>query len=262
MAYDIYMTKKITFSGLKKFNLLMAFAHAAQAIAILVISDSTKGVKDITTNYLVLNDGTKKLEVATKSIFSLNLAWVIVAFFVLSALFHLSIATWYNKKYVANLKQGINRARWYEYSISASVMMVGIAMISGIFDLSSLVMIFGLDLVMNLMGLVMEDHNKDSTKPNWLSYIVGCVAGIVPWIVFVIYVLGARQYGSGIPSFVYWIYGSIFVFFNSFAINMYLQYKKKGKWADYLYGERAYIILSLVAKSLLAWQVYAGVLQP
>ena len=28
------------------------------------------------------------------------------------------------------------------------------------------------------------------------------------------------------------------------------------------YGERAYIILSLVAKSLLAWQVFAGTLRP
>ena len=39
---------------------------------------------------------------------------------------------------------------------------------------------------------------------------------------------------------------------------MVLQYKKIGPWKDYLYGERAYIILSLVAKSLLAWQVFAG----
>jgi len=31
---------------------------------------------------------------------------------------------------------------------------------------------------------------------------------------------------------------------------------------DYLYGERAYIILSLVAKSLLAWQIFVGTLRP
>ncbi|PIZ46567.1 hypothetical protein COY32_03065, partial [candidate division WWE3 bacterium CG_4_10_14_0_2_um_filter_41_14] len=65
-----------------------------------------------------------------------------------------------------------------------------------------------------------------------------------------------------IPTFVYWIYVSIFLFFNSFAVNMILQYKKIGKWSDYLYGEKAYIVLSLVAKSLLAWQVFAGTLRP
>lgn len=53
---------------------------------------------------------------------------------------------------------------------------------------------------------------------------------------------------------------SLFVFFNSFAINQWLQYKQVGRWRDYLTGERTYIVLSLVAKSLLAWQVFANVL--
>jgi hypothetical protein len=39
-----------------------------------------------------------------------------------------------------------------------------------------------------------------------------------------------------------------------------LQYRARGRWADYLHGERAYVWLSLVAKSLLAWQVSANVL--
>jgi hypothetical protein len=55
---------------------------------------------------------------------------------------------------------------------------------------------------------------------------------------------------------------SLFVFFNIFAVNMVLQYKKVGKWKDYLFGERVYIILSLTAKTLLAWQIFAGTLRP
>jgi hypothetical protein len=43
---------------------------------------------------------------------------------------------------------------------------------------------------------------------------------------------------------------------------MILQYKKVGKWADYLYGERVYIVLSLVAKSIIAWLVLFGAMQP
>jgi hypothetical protein len=45
-----------------------------------------------------------------------------------------------------------------------------------------------------------------------------------------------------------------------FAINMVLQYKKVGRWKDYLFGEAMYILLSLVAKSALAWQVFGGTL--
>jgi hypothetical protein len=59
---------------------------------------------------------------------------------------------------------------------------------------------------------------------------------------------------------VIYIYVSIFVFFNLFAINMILQYREWWRWTDYLFGERVYILLSLVAKSLLAWQVYFGTL--
>jgi hypothetical protein len=181
----------------------------------------------------------------------------------MSAFAHLFIATIYRQKYESDLKLGINRVRWIEYSLSASVMMIAISFLTGIYDLSSLIMIFALDALMNLLGLAMEVHNNGQQKLNWLTYILGCIAGIVPWIVFAIYVLSAREFGGGnIPTFVYYIYVSIFIFFNSFAINMILQYKKIGPWKDYLYGEKAYIVLSLVAKTLLAWQVFGGTLRP
>jgi Heliorhodopsin len=141
-------------------------------------------------------------------------------------------------------------------------MLLGIAYLSGIADASTLVAIFSLGLVMNLLGLAMEVVNQKAEKVSWLTYKIGCIAGIVPWAIFAIYVAGAQKYGSGVPTFVYWIYLSLFVFFSSFALNMYYQYKKSGKWADYLYGERVYMILSLVAKAALAWQIFAGSLRP
>jgi hypothetical protein len=59
---------------------------------------------------------------------------------------------------------------------------------------------------------------------------------------------------------VYGIFVSLFILFNISALNQWLQYRRLGRWSDYLVGERAYITLSLVAKSLLAWQVFAGTL--
>jgi hypothetical protein len=41
---------------------------------------------------------------------------------------------------------------------------------------------------------------------------------------------------------------------------MILQYRQTWKFEDYLFGESTYIVLSLVAKSLLAWQVFFGTL--
>jgi hypothetical protein len=249
--------------GLRRFNLLMAALHFIQAAAVLAISDPNKGVVPITVNFLKFNPETNGLFPATEQIAEVNMAWFVIIFFLICSIAHLFVATVYRKSYEHDLALGINKVRWYEYALSASVMMIAISFLSGIYDLSSLVMIFTLDALMNLLGLAMEVHNSKATKVNWLTYSLGTLAGIVPWLVFAIYVISASQFGGGnIPTFVYWIYVSIFLFFNSFAINMILQYKKVGPWKDYLYGERVYIILSLVAKSLLAWQVFAGTLRP
>lgn len=238
----------------------MAGLHGIQGLLLLLLSSDFS--RPIYSTYLSLDEATNTLVNTKTELFQLPLAPLIAAFFFMSAFAHLFIATVYNNKYNKDLKEGVNKARWIEYSISASTMMVAISSLVGIFDVNSLAMIFGLTAIMNLMGLVMEVSNKGAEKPNWLSYWIGCIAGIIPWgvIAYALW-LGAAN-GSTAPAFVYWIFVSIFVFFNCFAINMVLQYKKIGKWSNYLYGERAYIILSLVAKSLLAWQVFGGTLQP
>jgi hypothetical protein len=139
--------------------------------------------------------------------------------------------------------------------------MVAIAILTGIFDLASLIMIFALTAIMSLLGLNMELRNQAAKKVDWANYSVGVVAGLVPWLVLLIYIWNAHVYGSGVPGFVYWIYVSLFILFASFAVNMYFQYKKLGHWSTYLYGERIYIVLSFVAKTALAWQVFAGTLR-
>lgn len=254
------MAKQITSSKLKILNLLAGFLHLIQGVMVVILSKSL--AIPLSGNYLFFNKSSQSLEPATAQLFTVQLPLLIALFFFLSAFFHFYIATLYNKRYNADLKLGINKMRWIEYSISASVMMVAISMLVGIYDLMSLMMLFSLAAIMNLMGLVMETHNQTTKKTNWLSYYIGCFAGIVPWVAVTFYMwLGAHK-GSPAPTFVYWIFVSIFVFFSCFAVNMVLQYKKIGPWQNYLYGERVYIILSLVAKSLLAWQVFAGTLRP
>jgi hypothetical protein len=254
------MTKPITLTGLRTFNLLMAGLHAVQGLAIILLAKDFK--LPLTIPYLQFNPATRGLETSLHILGHIPLAWLIVAFFALSALAHLIIATVYRRRYEADLKRGLNTARWIEYALSASTMMVAIAMLVGVYDAPSLGMIFALTAGMNLMGLVMEVHNQTTKRTNWLSFWIGSKLGIIPWLVILAYFLSSAAYGSTPPAFVYGIFVSIFIFFNCFAINMALQYKKIGPWKDYLYGERAYIVLSLIAKSLLAWQVFAGTLQP
>lgn len=251
---------KITTKGLRTFNLIMAAFHGLQGVIILSISRAFD--VPITGSFLQFNDATRTLEPATTHLFDLSVPVLVTSFFLLSAIAHLIIATVYNKQYNNDLAKGINTVRWIEYAISASIMMVAIAVLVGVYDFTNLLMIFVLIAIMNLLGLMMEVHNQTTKKTNWLSYWVGCFAGIVPWLVIGFYFWLSADQGSAPPAFVYWIFVSIFIFFSCFAVNMVLQYKKIGPWKNYLYGERAYIILSLVAKTLLAWQVFAGTLQP
>lgn len=134
-------------------------------------------------------------------------------------------------------------------------------MLFGIYDIGALILIFGLNASMNLFGLLMEKINQYTAKTDWTAFIYGSIAGILPWVVIIMYAFGNSN-PLEVPWFVYAIFGSYLFFFNIFPINMILQYKKVGKWSDYLYGEKVYITLSLVAKSVLAWLVFFGVMQP
>jgi len=257
---------KINFESLNKWNRNLAIMHAVQGVVVLLLS--TAKTFPVTTNFLGVDalatrvSGDVVLAAGTRHLFDVRLSWLLAAFFFMSAMAHVLMATYLRNRYEQDLAKGINKIRWIEYAFSAGTMLVAIGLLSGVYDLSSLVMIFALTAVMNLLGLVMEVHNQGAQKPNWLSYIVGCIAGIVPGIVLTIYLVGAGVFGGGVPGFVYGIYASLFVLFASFAVNMFLQYRQYGRWADYVYGERVYMVLSLVAKSALAWQIFAGSLQP
>jgi hypothetical protein len=140
-------------------------------------------------------------------------------------------------------------------------MIVLISTLFGIYDIAALLLIFVVNATMNLFGLVMEQLNVDKEKINWGPFIWGSIAGLAPWVVIIIYMTGNPSLDL-VPWFVWAIVGTYFVAFNTFPINMILQYKKVGKWANYLYGERVYIVLSLVAKTILAWLVLFGAMQP
>lgn len=249
------------YKKLRIYNAVMGFFHLAQGSIMLWLSNDFK--LPITTDYLSIDLATKAISAVKSSVYDLRIGPIVAIFLFISALAHFLLATVLYKWYVANLAKKINYARWYEYALSSSVMIVVIAMLCGMYDLSSLILIFALNACMNLFGLSMELHNQTTTKTNWTTYIFGVFAGLVPWIVVYLYFSGAvASVGDVIPKFVYWILITIFLTFMSFAINMYLQYRKVGKWKDYSYGEVIYVALSLIAKSALAWQIFSGTLRP
>jgi hypothetical protein len=87
-----------------------------------------------------------------------------------------------------------------------------------------------------------------------LPFWFGSLVGTAPWVAIMVNLMGSPT----VPGFVYGIFFSLFAFFISFAVNQWLQYRGVGRWADYAFGEKVYLVLSLAAKSALAWQIFAG----
>jgi len=241
---------------LRLWNIVMGAFHAAQGIAVVALA--TDFTLPVSASYPAGPPGTPAGDPVV--LLDLSVAWGVAIFLFLSAFFHWLIALpGFYERYRNGLDQGRNYFRWVEYSLSSSVMIVLIAALPGILDAAALVALFGVNAAMIFFGAVQEKYEDPggSLLPFWL----GCLAGIVPWIAIGIY-LASPGSDAQPPGFVYGIFFSLFVFFNTFAINQWLQYRQVGKWRDYLFGEKTYIVLSLVAKSLLAWQVFAGTLVP
>ena len=250
-----------TYRGLKNFNLGMGFLHLVQGILMIAISNDT--TYPIYTNFLKFNTETMTLSPSPELVYELPFGIAISIFLLISAVAHFYLGTIGYKRYVDNLKKGMNPTRFYEYALSSSWMIVLIGMLVGVWDLGTLIAIFGVNAMMNLFGIMMELQNQKTKKINWSAFIYGCLAGVVPWIVIVMYFMGSLSSSDAKPpAFVYAIIPTIFVFFNIFAINMFLQYKQVGRWKNYLFGERVYIILSLLAKTALAWMIWFGTLAP
>ena len=249
------------YKGLRRFNGVMGFLHLLQGILMIVLSNDK--TYPIYSNFLRFDQEAFALTPDPKVLYELRFGPAVAAFLLLSAIAHFALASFGYDWYVRNLKKGVNPARFYEYALSSSLMIVLIGMLVGFWDVGGLILIFGINATMNFFGIMMELHNQTTGKTNWTSFIFGIFAGILPWVVIVLYFFSSvSSEGAKPPAFVYAIIPTLFVFFNIFAINMFLQYKKVGRWKDYLYGERVYIILSLTAKTALAWQIFAGTLAP
>ena len=243
------------FRNLRWWNTGVGLILAVEAVVIAVLASDFK--LPVTATYMQGPPGT---ESTLTRIGSFPLAWGVFAFMALSALALLLIASpgvfgWYKR----NLRSDRNYGRWIEYSVTSSLMIVLIALICGITDIAAILAIFGVNASMILFGLLMEKYENPG-KPKWLAFWFGSFAGLIPWIAIFVYLVNPGLDGVQPPGFVYAILVTYFVLFNCFAVNMVLQYKKIGRWRDYLFGEKTYIVLSLTAKSLLSWLVFANTL--
>jgi len=249
-ATDTGMTDE-RLTDLRRWNLGLTVLHLAQAAAVLVLASDF--AITVTSSFPTGPPGTEPAD--PEALFDIPIGAAVAVFLALAALDHLVTATIGRRTYEADLRRGINRFRWVEYSFSATLMIVLIASYSGITEITAVIGIAGANVAMILFGWLQERMNPpDRSSTSMLAFWFGCIAGVAPWIAIAVNIFGADT----VPGFVYGIFVAQLVFFSSFGLNQWLQYRGVGPWSDYAFGEKAYLVLSLGAKSVLAWQIFGG----
>ena len=238
-------------SRLRAWNLGLTVLHGVQMVAVLLLASGF--AITVTSQYPQGPPGSNPP--APEALFDVRIGVAIAVFLALAALDHLLTATVLRGRYESDLRAGINRFRWIEYSVSATVMILLIGFYNGLTGVTEVILIIGANVAMILFGWLQELMNPPGrSRTTMLPFWFGTIAGAAPWVAILVNVAGADQ----VPGFVYGIVVSLFIFFMSFAVNQWLQYRQVGRWADYAYGEKVYLVLSLVAKSALAWQIFGG----
>lgn len=238
-------------SGLRRWNIGLTVLHLAQAVAMLLLTgDFAIGV---ISSFPDGPPGTEGL--STSTIFDLRIGWAVALFLGLAGLDHLLTATFARRVYERDLARGINRFRWVEYSFSATIMVIVISMYWGILTINALILVAGANVAMILFGWLQERMNPPGrTTTTMLPFWFGSLVGITPWLAMAVNLFYVSEDAPAALFAILIIQG---LFFFCFGLNQWLQYRQIGRWTDYAFGEKTYLVLSLGAKSLLAWQIFA-----
>lgn len=200
--------------------------------------------------------------------YGINLGILIISFHILSFLFQL-LAELTNRfgpilgyKYDSMIKQNKNPLRFIEYSFSASIMLIAIAVLNGVTDINLITSIAVLTAACQLCGLAVE--YVEDIKIKWLLHLTGwlqfCWAyGIIFHAFFRSIQSSNDNNGPGPPSFVYVIVILLFLLYASFGFVQLLELILAEKLNKYT-KEKAYVLLSLTAKLLLGWMIFSNVL--
>ena len=200
----------------------------------------------------------------------IDFGWLVISFHMLSFFFQsFAVATDFTGpimgyKYSTMVTKSTNPLRFFEYAISASVMLVAIALLNGVTDINLIVSIAILTSACQLCGLVVE--YIDDLVLKWVLHLTGWLQFIWAYVIIFSAFFNSIKHsahGAGPPEFVFVIVVALFVLYGSFGMVQLMELiyilRNKGKLNPYM-KEISYIMLSLTAKVLLGWMIFSNVL--
>ncbi|KAL7574730.1 hypothetical protein ACA910_017294 [Epithemia clementina (nom. ined.)] len=267
-ANAIENLNEIPVSTLRAWNATATLFQLGQAGALFYLATKAETNWFIYTNFPTSLDdsneggfGVPKLD----EIAGYSVSWYSGAFLALSGLNHLSCLL-FEPTYHYYLERSQNPFRWFEYSLSASLMRVMIAQLSGVADLHLLFTIFVLSATTMLLGAAHESTNAKARADgdrfqNWFAFWTAWLPHLASWaVIFSYFFYTVANSDESPPTFVWSIVIILFVLDATFALLFWWQWNESRPdfFDNYINGEIGFILLSFTSKAALAWINYFG----
>lgn len=249
---------------LRKWHLGLGGMLIAEAVAV-VVAGTAKTV-EVTTQYLAKDTlatetaGGTAFATATRHLADVPISWLAAAFLVVFGAGFLLLATVWRKYYEAWLERGVNKARWVLYGLGTGLMAATVAMLSGITDLGYLLLIFGSLAVLGSLSTMVELLGGGRKLRKYII-ITALATAALPVVAIGLTLKGVLLYDGEVPTYLYYVYGSMFLAAVAFALGCILRLRRRGKWMSTFYAEKAFLLLGFGAATVLALQIFAGALQ-
>ena len=211
------------------------------------------------------------MDSVVKSTSELSLWWLVIAFHLLSFVFQwFAMFGWErrcgkcicSRDYRRDVEEdGTNILRMIEYSISATLMQISIALVLGVWERLAIIGIGFLTAVCMLCGLIAEQLRITNLAMAWAAHFTGWVAMIGVWSVL------GRQFMYTVevskndpPAFVFAIVIGIAVLYLGFGFVQTVQLALGRTDKHNKNIELAYCVMSIVSKTFLGWMIFANAL--
>lgn len=158
------------------------------------------------------------------------------------------------------IKNEVAPIRWSEYAISANFQLWIIAQLAGITNLTTLVSILVQNVVLQYLGLYIEQRFKEKAPKSeiWFLMTLAWALHVSIWIpIITTFYLVIENSDVKPPSIVYSIIWVMFGLFTTFGIVQVCHVL--GLFSSYEAVDFSYVMLSLIAKSLLTWMTWGGI---
>ncbi len=260
-----------TVAQLGRWQLVLGVLLVAQGAAVLLLSAVYE--LPIYTLYLTRDtlatklSGQTVLAPAIRELARLNLSYPLAAMLFATGVLYLLSATLWRQSYDGWLKRKQQPVRAGVIAGSGSLLLITFGLLAGVRDAASLAMIVVFTVTASLLLAGVESlpavRRKQDALPHHLLSTALILLAAAPLAVILAYLKGIAVEGSApVPTYLWWLAGTVVLGWLIVAANLYLQQSQRGKWANYLFVERCSIALVFVVETAFAWQVFAAVLRP